>query len=251
MEKKYCILVILVFSILTITGCSTNKKARIDDPGTISKKDGVIETEEDNNFIIEQENIEEITPLVSESSKWSTDIIEKGEKLVDLNMDGQMDQIQLSYIEKEGSQYISEFSVKLEGNKGEFVINDYDASLMKIELFDFNQDNMNEIILMFDTRGGGGEGTRDIYVLWIETDKIKGVLLDPYIKNVEDKVLPYNSDGIYSLEKVEYKGQIRLLARQYMWGEDGHSDKIGDLLSIISTVDEKKEAFIAEVAWID
>ena len=58
---------------------------------------------------------------------------------------------------KGGAPYISRFELAL-GQGGSFVISDseqsyddYDADLEQIELFDFNADGVNEIILLFDS----------------------------------------------------------------------------------------------------
>lgn len=79
------------------------------------------------------------------------------ELVIDLNGDGQDDKIQIAYVDQEGSQYIADFEVIITGSDNTFTINEYDASFEKLELFDFNQDGVNELIIMFDTHGGGGQ----------------------------------------------------------------------------------------------
>ncbi|MEG1459552.1 MAG: hypothetical protein RSJ40_09620, partial [Acetivibrio sp.] len=59
-----------------------------------------------------------------------------------------------------------------------------------------------------------------------------------------------NIDGIYNIEKIEYKEDIKFLVRQYIWGENGHADTIGDMVSIIS-FDEEKNSFIVEESWLE
>ncbi len=191
-----------------------------------------------------------IEMIGSTDAKWNESLSLNGKIDADLNEDGYPDRVQLEYEEKEGSMYISRFECEISGISSLFVLQDYDAAFEKLELFDFNEDGMNEIIFMYDTHGTGGEGTHDIYVLWIETDFLKVQKIAPDIQGRCGLEEYWNVDGIYSLDKCLYKGQEKVVVRQYVWGKDGHADQIGDAVSIVS-LNETDSCFVAEDSWLD
>lgn len=194
----------------------------------------------------EKNSIESIN---SQTSEWTAKLSEAGELEIDLNMDEQADYISLANVNMEGSQLISKFEVAIAGCANNFIIENYDASFEKLELFDFDGDGLEELIIMFDTHGGGGQGTHDIYVLWLKDTCIEAHKLDTLVELTIDVDASYNIDGVYSFEKVLYNGQEKLLVRQYMWGEEGHADMIGDMVSIV-TLSKDRTQFVAEESWI-
>lgn len=194
----------------------------------------------------EKNSIEEI---YSRSAEWPAKLAESGELEINLNMDEQADLISLVNVNVEGAQLISKFEVLISGCKNNFIIENYDASLEKLELFDFDGDGIEELIIMFDTHGGGGQGTHDIYVLWLKDSCIEAHKLDTLVELTIDVDPTYNFDGVYSFEKVLYNGREKLLVRQYMWGEEGHADAKGEMVSIV-TLSKDKTRFVAEESWI-
>lgn len=167
-----------------------------------------------------------------------------------MNGDRKDDTIQIVYGEKEGSKYIIKFEIVIADRIGTFTKNEYDASFEKLKLFDFNQDNENELVIMFDTHGAGGQGTHDIYVLWLNSDEIIAKQMNnPTAEDLADIESSWTIDGIYDIEKIEYKENIKFLVRQYIWGK-GHADTIGDMVSIVS-FNEDKESFMVEESWLE
>lgn len=181
-----------------------------------------------------------------ESDTISNCIIKNGKVTADLNQDGKDDSVKMSYMELEGSKYISKFEIIIAGDSNKYLIENYIATFEKIELFDVNQDGMHEVFLVFDSRGAGGEGTRDIYIFDFKKLEKVSSSLEPEIKIENGNYL----DDIYSIEKVTYNMGERLLVRQYMYGENGHVDSKGDVVSIV-LFDSGKKKFIAEKSWIE
>ena len=92
------------------------------------------------------------------AAEWSRILQNDGILNADINGDGQDDLVKITYIELEGSRYIEAFELSLAGLEHTFKIeeNPYDASFVKMLLYDFDKDNTDEIMLLFDTHGGGG-----------------------------------------------------------------------------------------------
>lgn len=116
--------------------------------------------------------IKQLTFIIDEGNE-RTKILQKSDELIaDFNKDSAEDSIQIIYEEKEGSKYINQFKLLLGGTKYPFIITDYDASFQKIVVIDMEQDNNNELVIIFDTHGAGGQGTHDLYVIELNTDEI-------------------------------------------------------------------------------
>jgi len=231
--------------LLMIICCSCNKT----DVGDATEKtdDSIVLPVEND---LEEENIHQISLVSGKAADWTQTLLETQELTVDLNMDNQDDVIYLTYEEKEGSQYISRFEVKFAGVSEAFIIEDYDASLEKLEVFDFNQDKIDELIIIFDTHGSGGQGTHDIFVLSIENNSLRIYNVNPNIEGLVDLEDSWSIDEPYVMQKVLYKGNEEMLIRQYVWGEQGHSDHVGDLISIVSLNKETNDIMPGE-SWLE
>lgn len=59
----------------------------------------------------------------------------------------------------------------------------------------------------------------------------------------------WNIDDIYDIDKIKFEGTEKLLVRQYIWGQNGHADMIGNLISIVS-LDGESNIFEIEKTWI-
>lgn len=194
---------------------------------------------------------EKAVPITDCTDEWSDTLQQDGILNEDINGDGQSDSIKIDYVELEGSQYIQTFEVSISGGKNTFQIEGpYSASFVKMKQYDFDGDQTDEWIFLFDTHGGGGEGTHDIYMLWQNEDGITGEKINPYVENLKDVDSSWNIDGIYDIEKVQYGKDEKMLAYQYVWGEEGHSDRVGVLISEVRFQKEKK-SFAAEKSWLE
>ena len=194
----------------------------------------------------------EISQIDDPAEEWSSILQKDGILNADINGDGQNDMLKVTYIEMEGSQYIDEFELSIAGMENTFKIEEspYDASFVKMLLYDFDKDNIDEIMLLFDTHGGGGEWTHDIYMLRQDSDRITGGKISPYVENLEYEDSSWNVDGIYDLEKVLQNGEEKLLVYQYVWGTEGHSDAVGNMVSEVS-FQKESNSFSAEKSWIE
>lgn len=186
------------------------------------------------------------------AAEWSRILQNDGILNADINGDGQDDLVKITYIELEGSRYIEAFELSLAGLEHTFKIeeNPYDASFVKMLLYDFDKDNTDEIMLLFDTHGGGGEGTHDLYMLRQDSDNLTGEKISPYVEDFEYEDSSWTIDGIYDIEKVLQDGEEKLLAYQYVWGAEGHSDAVGNMVSEVSFRKESN-SFSAEKSWIE
>ncbi len=186
------------------------------------------------------------------AAEWSRILQNDGILNADINGDGQDDLVKITYIELEGSRYIEAFELSLAGLEHTFKIeeNPYDASFVKMLLYDFDKDNTDEIMLLFDTHGGGGEGTHDLYMLRQDSGKLTGKKISPYVEDFEYEDSSWTIDGIYDIEKVLQDGEEKLLAYQYVWGAEGHSDAVGNMVSEVSFRKESN-SFSAEKSWIE
>lgn len=194
--------------------------------------------------------IKQLTFIIDEGNEW-TKILQKNDELIaDFNKDSAEDSIQIIYEEKEGSKYINQFRLSLGGAKYPFIITDYDASFQKIVVIDMNQDNHNELVIIFDTHGGGGQGTHDLYVIELNTDEIIAKKINTTDISTLEIEPSWNIDDIYDIDKIEFEGTEKLLVRQYIWGKNGHADMIGNLISIVS-LDGESNIFGIEKAWIE
>lgn len=200
----------------------------------------------------ESENVQkEFVPVKDQREEWSKTLNQNGILYADINGDGQDDTVKITYEELEGAQYIADFNVNISGLNGLFTVEEqYDASFIKMILYDVDKDDADELILLFDTHGGGGEGTHDIYILWMGKDGIKKEIINPYVTDIKNAETSWNFDGIYNIEKVEINGEENLLAYQYVWGENGHSDAVGNIISLVS-YQSGQNAFSAKQSWME
>ncbi len=194
-------------------------------------------------------NIEDDIDLVSDKSEeWSKILVEDGRLIADFNQNGYDDYIQIEYKVKEGSQVISKFKLSISGIEEPFIIKDYDASFVNMEVINIDGDDSDEILLLFDTHGGGGQGTHDVYMVKMLDDAIVGNKIDSYIEGAAQTDKSWHIDGIYRIEKVLYKDIQTLMVHQYVWGEQGHSDEKGDLISLVSLDGDR---LIATDSWMN
>lgn len=261
MTKGLFIICIVFF--LTLNGCNITENsgsmpasATIDENQAEKTYDDIqSEASKVESQIKEPEENDSDTPILTETQQWVSTILKEGYLVADLNKDGIDDSVSMEISVKGGAPYISRFELALDQG-GSFVISeseqsydDYDADLEQIELFDFNADGVNEIILLFDSHGVGGNGTHDIFVLWIDPEKqIVGKLLVPCVQLDDSVEIPFEMDSIYGIQKVSYEGKERIQTHQYLWGEEGHSDDRGDLVCIV-TLEENSDTFVAEAYW--
>lgn len=241
MKKWYLIFGVVMVIATTATACQLK--------GNISKEEEVNNNMDSSVNLPEKER--EIIPVIDNADEWSKILLTDGILVTDLNGDGKDDNIQVIYGEKEGSKYIIKFEVAIADGSEPFTISEYDASFEKLKIFNFDQDNAEELVIMFDTHGAGGQGTHDIFVLWLNSNKIIAKQMNnPTAEDLADIEATWNIDGIYNIEKVEYKEDIKFLVRQYIWGENGHADTIGDMVSIV-LFNEEKNSFIIEESWLE
>lgn len=195
---------------------------------------------------------------ITEVNKCVHFLHKNGKVLVDANEDGIADTFRIDYVDREGGLYIEEFEFSL-GEGGSFRILEselpytFNGHIEYIDTFDFNEDEKEELLVMFDTHGGGGQGTHELYVLWLEEDG--SIIFDGPISHVEmpDTVRLELSeearvDTIYHVQKIEVEGKLCLQVRQYAW-ENFHTDSIGDLVSIVS-LEKGSNTLVAEEAWL-
>lgn len=260
-KKTYYLLFIISIMIPLLFGCGTQQSAEISannwEPAETETQVGHVSLAIHDAIGEEppsksDDKSKEITFVEDPCDEWANTLRETGSLNADFNQDGIEDDIQIEYVEKEGTPYIDRFTLSLGECRHSFVIDeadDYDASFQKIELIDLDHDNMNELLILFDTHGGGGEGTHDLYTLWFQKDGIVAQKM-----STEDMVFSmpgetWNIDDIYDIDKVELEGEEKLLTRQYVWGEEGHADQKGTLVSILS-YDAKLNQFRIEKCWL-
>lgn len=252
MKRKYLFFTLITIAVI-ISSCQSKKHSDADakvntDISVSLEKNKELQNTDSTVNTYEKGN--KITPIIDDANGWSTDLLKNGSLTVDLNRDGKDDTIKIIYVEREGSPYIAEFEVTIAGSESTFKLEEYDAAFEKLALFDFDADNRNELIIMFDTHGSGGQGTHDIYILWLNSAKVLAKKINSTVEKSADPESGWNMDGIYDIEKVQYNGVEKMLVRQYVWGEDGHTDVIGDMVSIVS-LNEGKNSFAAEEFWIE
>lgn len=196
-------------------------------------------------------NAGKMVSVEDDSEEWSRELLTTGTLTADLNKDGVEDIVRMETAEMEGSTYITRFEVILSGIESGFLISEtYDASFEKMKMVDIDRDTDEELLILFNSHGAGGQGTHDLYVLWLREDGIAARKTDT-VDAVSVSIEPdWNVDGIYDIEKVEHNGEKKLLVRQYMWSDDGHANRVGDLVSVVS-YDSESGLLKAEEAWIE
>jgi hypothetical protein len=199
---------------------------------------------------LEEEINDQFSLITSRAADWTQTLTETQECTFDLDMDGQSDVIYLTYEKKEGSQYLSRFEVKIADVSEPFLIENYDASFEKLEVFDFDQDGTEELIILFDTHGSGGQGTHDIFVLSVKNHFLKIYLMEPNTDRLAGLEDSWEIDEPYMIQRVLYHGNEELLIRQYIWGEQGHSDHVGDLISIVA-LEKESGRILSKEAWME
>lgn len=259
MKKRYILFIVTMIPLLF--GCGTQKSEDISannqEPDQTSSQVGhaslaIHDAIGGESPSKSDDKSKEITFVEDPCDEWTNTLRETGSLNADLNQDGIEDDIQIEYVEKEGTLYIDRFALSLGECRHSFVIDEIDAyiaSFQKIELIDLDHDNIDELLLLFDTHGGGGEGTHDLYTLWFHEDGIVAQKM-----STEDMIFSmpgeaWNIDDIYDIDKVELEGEEKLLARQYVWGEEGHADQEGTLVSILS-YNAKSNQFEIEKCWM-
>lgn len=248
--------IVSIITVMLMTGCydmENNGYAIHNEVDTFSTEceDTVRDAALQNDELLEADDIiSQITFITDECDEWTRSLQEKNELVADFNKDLVEDNIQIVYEEKEGAKYIDRFQFSLGGNEYPFVIDDYDASFQKIEIIDIDQDGNDELVIVFDTHGGGGQGTHDLYIIRLNTDEILAKKINTIDTSSLKMDSTWNIDDIYDIDKIEFNGNEKLLVRQYVWGENGHSDMIGNLISIVSFNNELN-IFLPEKSWME
>lgn len=251
-EKAWIISIIVA---ILMTGCYDMENNRYTKPQnsssySVDKNTLRDEALQNDELLKADDMINQITFVVDEGDEWTRILQETDELIADFNKDSADDNIQIIYEEKEGAKYINQFLLSLGGAKYPFIISDYDASFQKIAVIDIDQDNNNELVVMFDTHGGGGQGTHDLYIIKLNTDEIIAKKINTTDTSSLKKESSWNIDDIYDIEKIKFGGIEKLLVRQYVWGDNGHADMIGNLISIVS-LDEESNIFVVEESWME
>lgn len=251
--KKAKVLFFLLF-IIMLAGCGKDEVGESDSPAVedtneeISMTDVETETADNETETKEEINSDDFRVVTDEGTEWSGMLRQDGILTADINQDGQNDVIRIVSQELEGSLYITEFAIELGGDDTVYSLENeyYDASFEKLEWLDMDCDGSREVLFLFDTHGGGGQGTHDI-MMFSDKELVQiSSSLEPAVEIENGAYL----DDIYYIEKVLYGEEEKLLVRQYMYGEDGHSDGIGDVVSIVS-LDSDTSSLIADVSWIE
>ena len=202
----------------------------------------------------EKSVLHDIQPVVDQSVEWTQKLASDGKIIADLNGDKLNDCIQMEYIQMgEGEQRISEVEVYVAGYQEKLYLSKltdiqfpYDASFEKLVLYDLDQNGVEELLLIFDIHKMGGRGSSDIFAIWIQYDCIECIKMNTSL----DKTDCYHIDDIYYVEKIVYRKEERLLVRQYVYGDRGHADGIGERVAIVSLGDDKKSFDIVET-WME
>lgn len=257
MKKTYIALYLVMILVLSACGVDETKD-------TVSVSDILTGTEAES--MAEESSVSEI--MMAEDEDEELQIIEvdkcvhflhkNGEVLVDANKDAIEDSFRIKYVDREGGLYIEEFEFALGGGSSFRILESelpytFNGHIEYIDSFDFNEDGKEELLVMFDTHGAGGQGTHELYVLWLEEDG--SIISDGPITHVEmsDTVRPDLSeaarvDTIYQVQKVELEGKLCLQTRQYAW-ENFHVESIGNLVCIV-TLEKGSNELVAEEAWL-
>lgn len=208
------------------------------------------------NTLKEQRMFHDFRPVADETAEWSRTLADSNVLEADLNRDGQTDSIYMECVEEEGAQLIFEFEIQISGFRNPCILNELDgsyrqldASFEKLELFDLNGDGTDELILMFDSHGAGGQGTHDIYVVWMDGKELSARKVGQDVEGRADLSTADGVDGIYSLEKISWDGEVKLLVRQYAW-KGAHSDGFADVLSLVR-MEKGADRFRAEDSWTE
>ncbi|MDR0963154.1 MAG: M56 family metallopeptidase [Clostridium sp.] len=102
----------------------------------------------------------------------------------------------------EETWYIKLISITLEGKEYSYVIHDYDGTFLKLATFD-STDALGvpvpTLLLFFDTRGEGGQGTHDLLMLQPENGKATG-LVGGFFSYVVDRD-DYNGKVTFTADK--------------------------------------------------
>lgn len=244
MKKSYLLFVIIIASLMF--GCAAQEYGNED-----NRDSNGISAAAENEWLSKSDDIsEKITFVDDKCEEWTNTLKENGRLIADFNQDMIEDSIRIVYEEKEGSQYIAQFELLSGEGTDSFAINDYDASFQKIEMFDIDNDDRDEMLLLFDTHGGGGEGTHDLYVIWFSADGITDQKINTLDRSFFPMESSWNVDDIYDIDRIEFEDEEKLLVRQYVWGENGHSDAIGNLMSMVS-FDKELNKFEVGKCWLE
>lgn len=200
----------------------------------------------------------------------------------DWNGDGMEDVLTIEVTEQEGSEIIKKLELSMSGSDASYVIMDQYYYFIDIISGNFDSDADMEVLLVFDMRYAGGNGTIGIQLLDfngseyvnIADDFFTGYVYSVDVKDGENgsylisradgeemiikKDYIYESaigavTGFYFLDVLEKDGVNYIRIKQYVAGED-MTDHVGDVVSIfgvsdgeLTLLDEKVEAFLSPV----
>jgi hypothetical protein len=95
---------------------------------------------------------------------------------VQFPLNGTMCDISMEKSKREGAIYTGQFTILIEGIKEPYIINDYDATYYKFTTMDADGDGRQDIIVLFDTHGAGGNGTYDMHIITPKEYHIEGLI---------------------------------------------------------------------------
>lgn len=195
----------------------------------------------------------------------------------DWNCDGEEDVLTIETKELEGSEIIKKLELSISGSSAPYVISEEDCYFIDIIPGNFDSDEEMEILLLFDMRYAGGNGTIGIQLLDFNgseyvnaadgfftgceysVDVRAGANGSYLISRTDGKEMSIaQSDiaesaigmvtGAYFLEVLEKDNIYYFRLRQYVAGED-MTDHVGDVVSMFGVSDgrllllEEKVAF--------
>ena len=150
--------IVLFLTISSFSACSFENEA------VIEKKDAIEPQVDFNNKNEDLPNTE----------TWTSELSNQGELIIDLDGNTQDDKIILAYEEIEGERTLKDFYVLIDEEKVSLFDDTIEVkdeqrhmTLEDILAFDFNEDSKPEYVFLFDTHGAGGNGTHEVYILWM------------------------------------------------------------------------------------
>lgn len=197
----------------------------------------------------------------------------------DWNDDGEEDVLKIETEEIEGSEIIKMFELVLSGSNTAYAIENLNYNFLNIIPGNFDNDDDTEILLLFDTKYVGANGSLGIQLLDFNGAEYTNLLEDfflgnEYAVNVQSgkngSYIISKSDGeevkitkdyvrdsslgivtgFYLLEVLENNGINYIKIKQYVAGED-KTDHVGDVISVWKITDSKLTLIYEEIESIN
>ncbi|MBQ7926188.1 MAG: hypothetical protein IJ335_07830 [Lachnospiraceae bacterium] len=161
MKKRYIALYLLMVFVLSACGVDRTKDVvGVSDALGGTEAESITEEFSVSETMMDDEDSEELQ--IMEVNKCVHFLHKNGKALVDADKDGLADTFRIDYVDREGGLYIEEFEFAL-GGGGSFRILEselpytFNGHIEYIDSFDFNEDGKEELLVMFDTHGAGGQ----------------------------------------------------------------------------------------------